>query len=73
VLSGKVSKFTITFVLCTSSDSASISVSRLLRDHRRSESEFELTFCHGALFWKLGYCLCSMDEMLIRFSLVFNR
>jgi hypothetical protein len=30
-------------------------------------------FCCGGLFGILVYCLCLMDEMLIRFSLVFDR
>jgi hypothetical protein len=39
MLSGKVSKISITLVLCTSPDSASYSVSRVLRDRHRSKSE----------------------------------
>jgi hypothetical protein len=62
----------ITFILCISPDSAPISVSRVLRDCRRLESESELTFCRGSLFGVLVCCLCSMDEMLIYFSLVFD-
>jgi hypothetical protein len=63
----------ITFILCISPDSTPNSVSKVLRDHRRSESESELTFCHGGLFRVLVCCLCSMDEMLICCSLVFDR
>jgi hypothetical protein len=69
----KVSKLSITFILCISSDSAPISVSRVLRDLGRSESESELTFYRAGLLGVLVYCLCSMDEMLIRFSFVFDR
>jgi hypothetical protein len=74
VLSRKVSKFSITFILCTCPDSALVSVSRVLRDHRRLKTESALTFCcrHG-LFWSFVCCLCSMDGMLIRFSIVFDR
>jgi hypothetical protein len=72
MLSGKVSKFSITFI-CISYDSAPISVSRVLRDRSRSKSESELTFCRGGLLRDLVCCLCSMDEMLIRFSFVFDR
>jgi hypothetical protein len=39
MLSGKVSKFSITFTLYISPDSALCSVSKVLRDHRRTESE----------------------------------
>jgi hypothetical protein len=39
VLFGKVSKFSITFLLGISPDSAPGSVSRALRDHRQSKSE----------------------------------
>jgi hypothetical protein len=35
----KVSKFSITFILCVSPDSAPYSVSRVLRDHHQSKSE----------------------------------
>jgi hypothetical protein len=50
MLSGKVSKLSITLVLSNFSDSAPVSLSRVLRDHHRSESESELTFCRGGLF-----------------------
>jgi hypothetical protein len=39
VLSGKISKLSITFILCTFPDSIPVSVSGVLRDHRQSESE----------------------------------
>jgi hypothetical protein len=39
MLFGKVSKLSITFILCTFPDSVSVSVSRVLQDHRQSESE----------------------------------
>jgi hypothetical protein len=39
VLSGKVSKFFITFILCIFPDSAPFSISRVLRDRCQSESE----------------------------------
>jgi hypothetical protein len=45
----------------------------VLQDHHRSKSESELTFSHGGLFGILVYCLYSMDEILIRFSLIFDR
>jgi hypothetical protein len=54
-------------------DSAPFSVSRVLRDRRQSKSKFELIFCCGGLFGVLVCCLCSMDEILIHFSLVFDR
>jgi hypothetical protein len=71
---GKVSKFSITFILCTFPDSTPVSVRRVLQDYRLLKIESELTFCchHGSL-WSFGCYLCSMDEMLIRFSLVFKR
>jgi hypothetical protein len=73
MLSGKALKFDITFVLCMFPDSASYSVSRVLRDCCQSKSESGLLFCRGGLFGVLVCCLCSMDEMLIRFSLVFDK
>jgi hypothetical protein len=42
VLSGKVSKFSITFTLGISPDFAPRSVSRVLRDHHQFKSEFVL-------------------------------
>jgi hypothetical protein len=39
VLYGKVSKFSITFVLVTSPDSAPYPISRVLRDRRHAKSE----------------------------------
>jgi hypothetical protein len=39
VLSWKVSKFSITFIFCTFTDSVPVSVSGVLRDRRQSESE----------------------------------
>jgi hypothetical protein len=71
MLSGKVSKFSITYILCTFPDSTLLSVSRVLRGHHQSKTESELTFCCGGLFGVLVCCLYSMDEMLIQFSLVF--
>jgi hypothetical protein len=50
MLSGKLSKLYITLVLSNFPDSAPVSLSRVLRDRRRSESESELTFCRGGLF-----------------------
>jgi hypothetical protein len=73
MLSRKVSKFPITFILCISSDSTPILVSRLLRDCSRSESESDLTFVRDGLLGVLVCCLCSMDEILIHFSFVFDR
>jgi hypothetical protein len=73
MLSEKASKFSTTFILFTFPDSTPYSVSRVLRDHRQSKSESELTFCCGGLFRVLVCCLYLMDEMLIRFSLVFDR
>jgi hypothetical protein len=61
-------------MLSTFLDSAPFSVSRVLQDHCQSKSEFELTFCcRRGLFGVLVCCLCSIDEMLIHFSLVFDR
>jgi hypothetical protein len=54
-------------------DSTPFSVSRVLRDRHQSKTESELMFCCGGLFGVLVCCLCSMDEMLIRFSLIFDR
>jgi hypothetical protein len=73
VLYGKVSKLSITLKLCIFPDTAPFSVSRVLRDRRQSKSESELRFCCGGLFGVLVCCLCSMNEMLIHFSLVFDR
>jgi hypothetical protein len=51
-------------------DSTPFSVSRVLTDYHQSKTEYELTFCcHRGVFWSFGLCLCSMDEMLIHFSL----
>jgi hypothetical protein len=73
MFSGKVSKFSITFILCIASDSTPISVSRVLRDRSRSESESELTFYRGGLLGVLVCCLCSMHVMFIHFFFVFDR
>jgi hypothetical protein len=74
VLSGKVAKFSITFMLCIFPDSTQFPVSRVLRGRYQSKIESELTFCcRRGLFGVLVCCLCSMDEMLIRFSLIFYR
>jgi hypothetical protein len=73
MLSRKVSKLSIAFILCISPDSAPNLVSRVLRDRHWSKSESELMFCRGGLFGVLVCCLYSMDEMLIHFSLVFDR
>jgi hypothetical protein len=70
---GNVSKFSITFILCIFPDSAPYSISRVLQDRCQSKSESGLTFCHGGLFGVLICCLCSMDEILICFSLIFDR
>jgi hypothetical protein len=50
VLPGKVSKFSITFIFCTSPDSVPVSVSRVLQDHHQSKLEsvvevFPLVHC----------------------------
>jgi hypothetical protein len=50
MLSRKVSKISITLVLRNFPYSAPVSLSRVLRVRRRSESESELTFCRGGLF-----------------------
>jgi hypothetical protein len=74
VLSGNLAKFSITFVLCIFPDSAPFPVSVVLRDCRQSKTESELTFyCRRGSFGVLVCCLCSMDEILIHFSLVFDR
>jgi hypothetical protein len=39
MLSGNVSKFSITFILCLCPDSVPYSISRVLRDHRQSKLE----------------------------------
>jgi hypothetical protein len=49
MLSGKVSKFSITFVLSNFPDFTPASLSRVLRDHRWYESEPELMFCRGGI------------------------
>jgi hypothetical protein len=49
MLYGKVSKFSITFVLSNFPDSAPVSLSRVLRDRRRSELKPELMFCRDGL------------------------
>jgi hypothetical protein len=55
VLSGKVSKFSITSVLCPFPDSVPVSVSRVLQDCHLSKTESELTFCcRRGLFWSFG-------------------
>jgi hypothetical protein len=73
VLSGKVSKFSITSIFCVFCNSASVSVSRVLRDRCQLKTESELTFAVVVgYFGVLVCCPCSMDEMLIRFSLVFD-
>jgi hypothetical protein len=70
VLSGNVSKFSITFILCIFPNS----ISRVLRDCRQSKPESKLTFCcRRGLFGVLVCCICSMDEILIHFSLIFDR
>jgi hypothetical protein len=53
-LYGKVSKFSITLILCIFPDSAPFSVSRVLRDRRQSKSEsvfkvFSLVYCVPAI------------------------
>jgi hypothetical protein len=74
MLSRKVSKLSITFLLCAFPNSIPVPVSGVLRDCHRLKTESELTFCcRRGLFWSLVCCLCSMDEMLIRFFLVFDR
>jgi hypothetical protein len=73
MLSGKVSKFSITLILCIFPDSAPCSISRVLRDRRRLKSESGLLFCCGGLFGVLVCCIYLMDEMLIHFSHVFDR
>jgi hypothetical protein len=74
VHSRKVSKFFITFILCTFPDFAPVSFRRVLRDRRQLETESDLKFCcRRGYFGVLVCCLCSMDEILIRYSLVFDR
>jgi hypothetical protein len=54
MLSGKVSKLSITVVLFIFPDSVPVSLSRVLRDCQL-EMEFELTFCcRRGLFWSFG-------------------
>jgi hypothetical protein len=69
----KVSKFSITLILCIFPNSTPCSISKVLRDRRRLKSESRLLFCRGGLFGVLVCCLYLMDEMLIHFSLVFDR
>jgi hypothetical protein len=59
ILPEKVSKFSITFTLDISSDSAPYPISRILRDHRQSESKFVFKVL------PLVHCV----PMLITFSL----
>jgi hypothetical protein len=74
VLSGKVSKFSITSVSCVFSNSIPVSVSRVLRDHCQLKTESELTFAVVVgYFGVLVCCPCSMNEMLIHFSFVFDK
>jgi hypothetical protein len=74
VLSGKISKFSITSVLCAFPDSVPVLVSRVLRDRCQLKTESELTFAIVVVYFGVLVCsLCSMDEMLIRFSLVCDR
>jgi hypothetical protein len=74
MLSGKVSKLSITFTLYIFPDSSPFSVSRVLRDCHQSKTESELTFCcpHGlfglfSLFdgWNVDLflpCFWQMDD-----------
>jgi hypothetical protein len=74
VLSGKVSKFSITSVLCAFPDSIPVSVSRFLWDLFQLKIESESTFAVVVVYFGvLVCCLCSIDEILIRFSLIFDR
>jgi hypothetical protein len=57
MLSGKVSKFSITLILYFFPDPAPCSVSKFLRDRHQFKSESGLLFCHGGLFGVLGCCL----------------
>jgi hypothetical protein len=50
MLSGKVLKISITFVLCISPDSAPCLVRRVLRDRCQFKSESGFLFCRGGLF-----------------------
>jgi hypothetical protein len=55
MLSEKLSKISITFILFTFPDSIPVSFSRVLRDHCQLKTESELTFCcHRGLFWSFG-------------------
>jgi hypothetical protein len=55
VLSGNVSKFSITFILCTFLDSIPVYVSRVLRDHCQLKIESKLIFCRRRdLFWSFN-------------------
>jgi hypothetical protein len=74
VLSGKVSKFSITSVLCAFPNSVPVLVSRVSRDCRLSKTNLSYHFAVVVVYFGvLVCCLCSMDEMLIHFSLVFDR
>jgi hypothetical protein len=74
VLSRKFSKFSVTSVLCAFPESVLVSVNRVLRDRRQLKTESELTFAVLVVYFGvLVCCLCSMDEMLIHFSLVSDR
>jgi hypothetical protein len=54
MLSGKVLKFSITFVVCISPDSASCSVSRVLRDRCQFKSESGLLLLSWWFIWSFG-------------------
>jgi hypothetical protein len=55
MLSGKVLKFSITFILCAFPDSVPVSVIRVLRDYYLLKTESELTFCcRHDLLWSFG-------------------
>jgi hypothetical protein len=69
VLSGKVSKFSITSILCVFADSVSVAVSRVLQDYCQLKIEFELTFrCRRGLVWSFGLLSlfdgCNVDSFL---------
>jgi hypothetical protein len=80
MLSGKVSKLFITFVLCMFLDSAPFSASRVLRDRRQSESEsvskvLLLVHCVPTIitsFLFIGFELMSNEWKVDKFNYEFG-
>jgi hypothetical protein len=68
MLSGKVSKFSITFISCISPDSAPNSVSRVLQDRHQSKPE------HVFKVLPLLYCVPMIitSSLFIRFEHMSN-